>query len=83
MMLVAQRVDVTVTYLMCSLSFQPTPRGSKGKLTNDPIKFLPVLPEIRTKPAWQVNQPTFMLSGKLDDSQEKNGFDVVHELTAS
>jgi hypothetical protein len=56
-------------------------RGSKGKGTDDPIRFLPVLPSKRTKPAWQQNQPTFELSGKIVE-EESNGIDLVGELTA-
>ena len=65
---------------------QPTPRpgGSKGKGTNDPVHFLPTLPSKRQKPAWQVNPPTFMLSTKPEEEQDKvNGIDLVSELTAS
>ena len=65
---------------------QPTPRGSKGKGTNDPIKFLPVLPSKRAKPAWQQNPPTFLLTGRSDEDgagPDRNGIDLVAELTAS
>lgn len=57
-------------------------RGSKGKGTDDPIRFLPVLPSKRSKPAWQQNPPTFELSGKIVE-EESNGIDLVGELTAS
>ncbi|XP_052080869.1 dynein axonemal heavy chain 7-like isoform X1 [Mytilus californianus] len=56
-------------------------RGSKGKGTDDPIRFLPVLPSKRSKPAWQQNPPTFELSGKIVE-EETNGIDLVGELTA-
>lgn len=66
--------------------FQLTPRRgngrSKGKGTNDPIRFLPVLPSKRSKPVWQQNQPNFELSGKIL-GDDKNGIDLVGELTAS
>ncbi|BFZ21958.1 hypothetical protein BsWGS_24997 [Bradybaena similaris] len=35
---------------------------SKGKGTHEPTQFLPVLPAQRTKPAWQISQPSFFLS---------------------
>nr|XP_022323965.1 dynein heavy chain 7, axonemal-like isoform X6 [Crassostrea virginica] len=54
---------------------------SKGKGTNDPIRFLPVLPSKRSKPVWQQNQPNFELSGKIL-GDDKNGIDLVGELTA-
>ena len=66
--------------------FQPTPRGSKGKGTNDPVKFLPVLPSKRSKPAWQQNPPSFMLTGQPDQdgaTNDRNGIDLIAELTAS
>ena len=59
------------------------PGRSKGKGTDDPIRFLPVLPSKRTKPAWQQNPPTFELSGKILNDDDKNGIDLVGELTAS
>ncbi|XP_067686354.1 dynein axonemal heavy chain 7-like [Haliotis asinina] len=62
---------------------QPSPRaagGSKGKGTDDPIRFLPVLPSKRSKPAWQSNPPPFFLSGRPDD--EERPIDLVGELTA-
>ncbi|GFR59444.1 dynein heavy chain 7, axonemal [Elysia marginata] len=55
--------------------------ASKGKGTIEPIKFLPVLPAKRAKPAWQVNQPTFMLT-KQSLEDESNGIDLITELTA-
>lgn len=66
--------------------FQPSPRlngGSKGKGTNDPIRFLPVLPSKRTKPAWDQNPPSFVLSGKIPEEDGKDHIDLVGELTAS
>ena len=59
--------------------------GSKGKGTNDPLKFLPVPPSKRSKPSWQVNPPSFLLSGKVEDGmlQDGNGIDLITELTAS
>ena len=57
--------------------------SSKGKGTTDPVKFLPVLPSKRQKPAWQVNPPSFFLNGNLDDhDRQDNGIDMVAELTA-
>ncbi|KAL3855114.1 hypothetical protein ACJMK2_014343, partial [Sinanodonta woodiana] len=66
---------------------QPSPRaaggGSKGKGTSDPIHFLPVLPSKRSKPAWQQNPPSFILSGKsTENGDQDNGIDLVGELTA-
>ncbi|XP_060067000.1 dynein axonemal heavy chain 7-like [Ylistrum balloti] len=55
--------------------------GSKGKGTNDPIRFLPVLPSKRSKPSWQQSQPLFELSGKPVE-EDKNGIDLVGELTS-
>ncbi|XP_033728888.1 dynein heavy chain 7, axonemal-like [Pecten maximus] len=64
---------------------QASPRngagGSKGKGTNDPIRFLPVLPSKRSKPSWQQSQPLFELSGKPVE-EDKNGIDLVGELTS-
>lgn len=71
---------------MFSMFSQLTPRRangrSKGKGTDDPIRFLPVLPSKRSKPVWQQNQPNFELSGKIL-GDDKNGIDLVGELTAS
>lgn len=68
------------------INLQLTPRRangrSKGKGTDDPIRFLPVLPSKRSKPVWQHNQPNFELSGKIL-GEDKNGIDLVGELTAS
>ena len=67
----------------CVFQAAPQPSGNKNKTTNDPIKFLPVLPSKRAKPAWQVNPPNFFLSGNADDNaQRDNGIDLVAELTA-
>ena len=60
-----------------------TPRGGKGKSSNDPVKFLPVMPTKRSKPAWQTNPPAFLLSGKPGEDHDKNGIDLIAELTAS
>lgn len=71
---------------MLSMFSQLTPGKangrSKGKGTDDPIRFLPVLPSKRSKPVWQQNQPNFELSGKIL-GDDKNGIDLVGELTAS
>lgn len=71
---------------MLSMFSQLTPGRangrSKGKGTDDPIRFLPVLPSKRSKPVWQQNQPNFELSGKIL-GDDKNGIDLVGELTAS
>ncbi|XP_052236951.1 dynein axonemal heavy chain 7-like isoform X2 [Dreissena polymorpha] len=64
---------------------QPSPRGnggSKGKGTNDPIRFLPVLPSKRTKPTWEQNPPSFVLSGKIPEDDGKDHIDLIGELTA-
>ncbi|XP_064598423.1 dynein axonemal heavy chain 7-like [Liolophura sinensis] len=66
---------------------QYTPRnvsktGSKGKGTDDPVRFLPVLPSKRSKPAWQMNPPTFMLTGKPLEDDKKDDIDLVAELIA-
>ena len=75
---------VNKTNYFCFI-LQLTPRGgSRGKGTNDPIKFLPVPPAKRAKPTWQQNAPTFMLSGKPEDYQNgSGGIDLITELTAS
>ena len=63
---------------------QPTPRPSKGKRTHDKLRFLPSLPDARQRPAWQVNPPTFLLTGKPDETLgDDRGYNLVKELTAS
>ncbi|KAK7506434.1 hypothetical protein BaRGS_00002546, partial [Batillaria attramentaria] len=54
---------------------------SKGKGTDDPIRFLPVLPSKRSKPEWQDNPPSFVLSGRAD-TEQPNTIDLIGELTA-
>ena len=65
------------------LYLQPTPRPSKGKRTHDKIRFLPSLPDARQKPAWQVNPPTFLLTGKPEENMMDERYNLVRELTAS
>ncbi|WAR10683.1 DYH7-like protein [Mya arenaria] len=50
--------------------------------TNDPIRFLPVLPSKRSKPAWEQNPPSFVLSGKVPEDDGKDHIDLIGELTA-
>ncbi|XP_076451419.1 dynein axonemal heavy chain 7-like [Babylonia areolata] len=54
---------------------------NKGKGTNEPIRFLPVLPSKRSKPEWQDNPPSFLLSGQADE-EEPNTIDLIGELTS-
>ncbi|XP_070188303.1 dynein axonemal heavy chain 7-like isoform X3 [Littorina saxatilis] len=68
------------------MSDQHTPRlggagPSKGKGTDDPIRFLPVLPSKRSKPSWQDAPPSFILSGQVDE-EPPNAIDLIGELTA-
>ncbi|XP_059164025.1 dynein axonemal heavy chain 7-like isoform X1 [Physella acuta] len=53
---------------------------SKGKATDEPIRFLPALPTSRGKPAWQINQPTFMLSSRNNDETPER-IDFIGEIT--
>ena len=74
-------------YLYIYICVQQTPRlggasGSKGKGTDDPIRFLPVLPSKRSKPSWEENPPSFILSGQVDKEQP-DIIDLIGELTAS
>ena len=41
------------------------------------------MPTKRSKPAWSTNPPPFLLSGKPGDDHDKNGIDLIAELTAS
>ncbi|XP_076459412.1 dynein axonemal heavy chain 7-like [Babylonia areolata] len=54
---------------------------SKGKGTSDPIRFLPVLPSKRSKPEWQDNPPSFILSAQMDEEQPTS-IDLIGELSA-
>ena len=69
------------------LTFQSPRRhgSSKGKGTENPIKFLPVLPDTRSKPQWQESKPNFLLSSTPTGPQQddKNNIDLITELTAS
>ncbi|CAH1790213.1 unnamed protein product [Owenia fusiformis] len=60
----------------------PRAGGSRGKGTSDPIKFLPTLPAKRSKPQWQSNPPSFFLNGKPSEDKDKNGIDLIGELTS-
>jgi len=44
----------------------------KGKNTNSPVRFLPQLPEVRHKPAWQQSAPAFQLSPSRKTSSEED-----------
>lgn len=69
---------------MLSFLQLPPQRGSKGKDTHNPVNFLPTLPSKRSKPSWQQNPPSFLLSGKPDAKADSNNtIDLVGELTAS
>lgn len=78
-------MSTVVTVVVLIPIQQLTPRagggGSKGKGTDDPIRFLPVLPLKRSKPEWHDNPPSFILSTKSEDEQQ-GAIDLVRELTA-
>ncbi|XP_074662516.1 dynein axonemal heavy chain 7-like [Tubulanus polymorphus] len=68
---------------MADVQPSPRPGGSKGKANDDPTRFLPVLPTKRSKPQWQQNPPSFILTGRqAQNDDDKNGIDLVSELTA-
>lgn len=61
--------------------------GNKPKIKKDHIHFLPALPPKYSKPAWQINPPSFILTDpKQTDAlttQKHKEFDIVAELSAS
>ncbi|XP_043929629.1 dynein axonemal heavy chain 7-like [Protopterus annectens] len=53
---------------------------SKGKLPNNPTKYLPQQPQIRSKPQWQMTAPSFVL--KVDQKEdEENDFSFNKRLS--
>ncbi|XP_006814570.1 dynein axonemal heavy chain 7-like [Saccoglossus kowalevskii] len=57
-------------------------RGNKGKNPDNPASFLPTLPEKRTKPTWQANPPSFILSGKSPEDEVIEELNVATQLTS-
>ncbi|XP_033628553.1 dynein heavy chain 7, axonemal-like isoform X2 [Asterias rubens] len=52
---------------------------NKGKNAAAPTSFLPTLPAKRSKPVWQANPPSFVLSGKPPEDQVEES--VAAQLT--
>ena len=58
------------------------PVRNRGKGANDQLHFLPVLPSKRSKPEWQDNPPSFILSGHAAEEQTDT-IDLAGELAGS
>ncbi|XP_070569551.1 dynein axonemal heavy chain 7-like isoform X2 [Ptychodera flava] len=57
-------------------------RGNKGKNPDNPSSFLPTLPDKRTKPSWQANPPSFVLTGKPPEDEVIEDLNIATQLTA-
>lgn len=79
---------LTESTLGLSIAFQATlGNGNKPRIKKDHIHFLPALPPKYSKPAWQINPPSFILTDpKQTDAsttQKHKEFDIAAEMSAS
>ncbi|XP_030830748.1 dynein heavy chain 7, axonemal isoform X1 [Strongylocentrotus purpuratus] len=64
---------------MADVQYQ-APQKNKGKKPDDAQSFLPTLPAKRSKPIWQANPPSFVLSGKPPEDEVED-MSVAAQIT--